>query len=402
MISGNAGRVWSLLACFGLILAGATTASHAAGEGEKLKRRQATIKGLVIRQLGNGKMTGMAIGVVATASGATKGGEIRIRGEIGEQMTSALKEAERYVRVEHPQLGNSRIELSFEERYTPKDGGSAGTAFAVLIRSLAEGYEIDPGVAITGDIAVNGTVQPIGGVTAKLRGCRADGCSVAIIPKANVPAVADLLITADKVDVLADLQVFSVETVDSAAAIARVDREPKIALAMKDYREVQAALKARRIAALREPGVQAKLRNVLELAPHHISAKYALDIAQNKGPTTLTRTASVIEIFSAVEPFRQAVSENKTVKREHLPAATVKQMQKELTAIRRTMHPDVEGVRKSLVDWIDAVDRVLSATKPISPADMQVINRRRQALLDNLKKLGSDEALVAKMMREGY
>ena len=88
--------------------------------------------------------------------------------------------------------------------------------------------------------------------------------------------------------------------------------------------------------------------------------------------------------------------------REHLPAATVKQMQKDLTAIRRTMHPDVEGVRKSIVDWIDAVDRVLYATRPISPADMQVINRRRQALLDNLKKLGSDEALVAKMMREGY
>jgi hypothetical protein len=145
-----------------------------------------------------------------------------------------------------------------------------------------------------------------------------------------------------------------------------------------------------------------KLRNVLELAPHHVSAKYALDIAQNKGPTTLTRTASVIEIFSAVEPFRQAVTENKTVKREHLPVATVKQMQKELVAIRKTMHPEVEGVRKSLVDWIDAVDRVLSATRPITSNDMQIINQRRQALVTNLKKLGSDESMVEKMMREGY
>ena len=400
MIRGKAGRLWCVLACVGLVLsAGGPT--PAAGDGEKLKRRQATIKGLVVRQLGTGKLAGMAIGIVATASGTSRGGEIRIRGEIGEQMHSALKEAEKYVRVESPNIGNARIELSFEERYTPKDGGSAGTAFAVLMRSLTEGFEIDPAVGITGDIAVNGTVQPIGGVTAKLRGCRADGCNVAIIPKANVPAVADLLITGEKVDVLEGLQIFAVDTVDMAAAIARTDREPKIALAMKDYREVQAALKARRIAALREPAVQAKLRNVLELAPHHVSAKYALDVAQNKGPVTLTRTASVIEIFSTAEPFRQAM-ENKKVMREHLPVATVRQMQKELNAVRRITHPDVEGVRKSVYDWIDAVDRILSATRPISDADMQVINRRRQALLDNLKKLGSDEALVEKMMREGY
>jgi hypothetical protein len=33
---------------------------------------------------------------------------------------------------------------------------------------------------------------------------------------------------------------------------------------------------------------------------------------------------------------------------------------------------------------------------------MQVITQRRQALIINLRKLGSDESMVEKMMREGY
>ena len=77
-------------------------------------------------------------------------------------------------------------------------------------------------------------------------------------------------------------------------------------------------------------------------------------------------------------------------------------MQKDLLAVKRITHPEVEDVRKSIVDWIDVVDRLLSATKPLTPNDVTIIERRQQALQTALKRLNTDEQLVAKMMREGY
>jgi hypothetical protein len=404
---GNDGLLTRVALVAVLILCTALVARQAAAKStpdvEELKKRQATIKGLVVRELDNGKRTGMAIGIVATAEGSSTRGSVNIRGTIGKDMISAVEEAERYVRVQHPTLGGSNIVLSFEERYAPKDGGSAGTAFAVLLRSLAEGFEIDRDLSITGDVAVNGKVQPIGGVTAKLRGSREDGCKVVVIPKANTPAVADLLVTADKCQILQDLQILSVETVDDAVAAARVDRAEKLAEAMRQYDYVQTALRARKIGALKEPRVSAALKQALEQAPNHVSARYAMDISQNKGPRTLTRRGSLEEIFATAAPVSQAMNETKgKVTREQLPHATCKTIEKDLTNLKRITHPEVDDVRKTVFDWVDSIDRVLSATRPISQSDAQIIEARRQALIKAIDRLGTDEALVAKMMREGY
>jgi hypothetical protein len=390
-----------LFACALIAALSLPAAGRVSGEDRGLRRQQATIKGLVIRQLDNGKHTGAAIGIVATAQGEARNGKITISGKIGDDMKSALDEAERYVRTQYPKLRGADIQVSFEDRYTPKDGGSAGTAFAVLLRSLTDGFDIDPAVSITGDIAVNGTVQQIGGVAAKLRGSSTDGSTIAIIPKQNTPAVADLLIGMDKVDALQQLQVFSVDTVDAAIAVAREDREKRLAQAIDLYREVQAALQTKKIVALRDPKIQATLRQVVELAPNHVSAKYALDVAQNKAPRTLTRVGSLVEVFAAAAPFTEAMSGG-GLTRDKLPKSTVRQVQKDLLAVKRITHPEVENVRKSVVDWIDVVDRLLSATGPLTPNDVKVIERRQQALQTALKRLNTDEQLVAKMMREGY
>jgi hypothetical protein len=342
---------------------------------------------------------------VATAGKEKKNGDVKIEGKIGDDMKSALAEAEKYVRVNHADLGNTVITISFEERYHPKDGGSAGTAFSVLLRSLVEGFEIDPKVAVTGDIAVNGKVMPIGGVTAKLRGVMTDGCTIAVIPADNTPAVGDLLVRGtEMMDILRGLQVFSAAKVDDAVAIIRSDRAEKLKKAIDLYAELQQK-DMKSIGALKSAGVQQKLATILDLAPNHISAKYALDIAKGNGPRTLTRNASVIEIFAAAYPFWEAMSDKKKDKitRDELPVSTMRSMKNELNAIKRYTHPDVEGLRKSMVVWIDTIDTILgSAGKQITERDVKIVEQRRDALVKELKRLNSDEALVAKMMREGY
>lgn len=376
----------------------------ALARGEELKQRQATIKGMVVRRLDNGKFTGLAVGIVATAGKEAKNGKVKIEGKIGDDMKSALAEAEKYVRVNHADLGNSLITISFEERYHPKDGGSAGTAFSVLLRSLVEGFEIDSAAAITGDIAVNGKVMPIGGVTAKLRGVMTDGCTIAVIPVDNTPAVGDLLVRgSEMMEILRGLQVFSAAKVDDAVAITRSDRADKLREAIKLYAELQKDM-SRGVSALKTPAAQQKLGTILDLAPNHVSAKYALDIAKGNGPKTLTRNASVIEIFAAAYPFWEAVSDkNKKISRDELPVATIKTMKADLNSIKRYTHPDVEGLRKSMLVWIDTIDTILSsAGKQVTERDVKVVEQRRDALVKELKRLDSDEALVAKMMREGY
>jgi hypothetical protein len=320
-------------------------------------------------------------------------------------MKSALSEAERYLRVDHADLGNVEIAFSFEERYSPKDGGSAGTAFALLLRSLVEGYEIDPAVAVTGDISVNGKVQPIGGVSAKLRGAMTDGCSIALVPADNTTAVGDLLVRGDQmIEVLRGLQVFSATTVDEASGIVRADRPEKLAKAIKLYGELQQEMTKKGIGAIKTPAAQQKLGSVLDMAPNHVTAKYALDIAMGQGPRTLTRSASVVEIFAAAWPFWEVVtSTKKAIERSDLPAATMRSMKSELAALRRVTHPDVENLRKSMNTWIDTIDTLLSAgDKRITESDVRVVEQRRDALLKELKRLDTDEKLIAKMMREGY
>lgn len=397
------GHIRILITAFVLVALALSPISSRAAD---LKQRQATVKGMVVRQLDTGRLTGLAIGIVATAGKEHKNGEVKIEGKIGDDMKSALAEAEKYVRVSHADLGNSLITISFEERYHPKDGGSAGTAFSVLLRSLVEGFEIDPKVAITGDIAVNGKVMPIGGVTAKLRGAMNDGCTMAIIPVDNTPAVGDLLVRGtEMMDILRGLQVFSAAKVDDAVALTRADREAKLKQAIELYAGLQKDMK--NVGSLKTPAMQTKLATILDLAPNHVSAKYALDIAKGQGPRTLTRNASVIEIFVAASSFWEVVSDTKKEKqpitRDELPVSTIKSMKAELNAIKRYTHPDVEGLRKSMLVWIDTIDTILgSAGKEVTERDVRIVEQRRDALVKELKRLNSDEALVAKMMREGY
>lgn len=377
-----------------------------AARAAELKNRQATIKGMVVIQMPDGKLSGKAVGIVATAGQAKKGGALGIRGKIGDQMKSALDEAERYVRVANADLCNADISVSFEERYSPKDGGSAGTAFTVLLKSMIEGFAIDPAVAVTGDISVNGKVMPIGGVTAKLLGAIADGCTIAVVPTENVPAVGDLFVRGDQmVEVMRGIQVISASTVEEAIAAVRSDRDAKLIEAIKLFGEVQDDVKKKGIGALRTPAAQQKLAKGVELAPNHVSGKYALDIAKGKGPRTLTRNGSLVEVWAATWPFREVViaEKGKKITRDALPAATMRAVRNDLVALKRITHPDVEKVRGTLQTWVETIDALLAnGDKPISESDARVVTQRRDALVKELKRLDTDEALLAKMMREGY
>jgi endopeptidase La len=68
---------------------------------------------------------------------------------------------------------------------TPKDGPSAGCAFATAFISKILNKKIKNEIAMTGEIDINGEASPIGGLESKLNGAKKAGIKLVFVPKDN-------------------------------------------------------------------------------------------------------------------------------------------------------------------------------------------------------------------------
>lgn len=68
----------------------------------------------------------------------------------------------------------------------PIDGPSAGMAIAVSVFSAVTGRSVIQGVAMTGEISINGSIRAVGGVKAKILAAQRAGASLVIVPEENI------------------------------------------------------------------------------------------------------------------------------------------------------------------------------------------------------------------------
>jgi Lon-like ATP-dependent protease len=68
----------------------------------------------------------------------------------------------------------------------PIDGPSAGAAIAVSVFSAITGKVVCPGIAMTGEISINGSIRAVGGIKAKITAAKRAGATMAIVPMENV------------------------------------------------------------------------------------------------------------------------------------------------------------------------------------------------------------------------
>ena len=69
---------------------------------------------------------------------------------------------------------------------TPKDGPSAGITLTCALASLVTGTSVRPDMAMTGEVSLQGDVNPIGGLPEKLMAAQRSGVKTVFIPKENV------------------------------------------------------------------------------------------------------------------------------------------------------------------------------------------------------------------------
>jgi ATP-dependent Lon protease len=151
-------------------------------------------------------------------------GELVITGQLGEVMQESVRTAVSYVRTKLSQLGvkdpfeNSDIHIHVPAGATPKDGPSAGIAIATSLLSAILKKNVNPDVAMTGEITLKGRVLPIGGLKEKALGALRGGIKTIIFPEKNKNDLIEI-----PANVKRKIKFIPVKNVDEVLGIAICD-----------------------------------------------------------------------------------------------------------------------------------------------------------------------------------
>jgi ATP-dependent Lon protease len=141
-----------------------------------------------------------------------------LRGAVLEQSVKAAYDAllhlGREVGLQPTMLRQRKVAVHLVNIAEPKDGPSAGVAFALAMLSAVTGRRVRKGLAVTGELSLQGNVGAVGGVAEKLSAALRHGRTTVLVPAANAAEVARLP------DIAGRLQVHAVSTLAEAIAIA--------------------------------------------------------------------------------------------------------------------------------------------------------------------------------------
>lgn len=168
-------------------------------------------------------------------------GKIELTGSLGDVMKESAMAAVSFIRSRAEKYGinpkfykEKDIHIHVPEGAVPKDGPSAGVTMATALLSALTDTPVDQFTAMTGEISLRGRVLPIGGLREKTMAAYRMGIKRVIIPKKNVPDLAD-------VDEKVKLSVEFIPTTSLDEvfdnALVRVPQEKKAVAAMVQKRD---------------------------------------------------------------------------------------------------------------------------------------------------------------------
>ncbi len=382
---------------------GTTTAPSGKAQHRMSIRPVVEVRGLVVSLAADGLWHGKTIDLIATTRRTQqKAPVIKAVQPMGPEMRISFNEAIRLVKLRHEQLSNVNVEVSFGDKYSEKDGGSAGTAFTLLMLSALGGPEINPDAAMTGDITVDSKIRPVGEVPAKVHGAALDHCKLVAIPADNVDSMDDAELLAGPT-ALWETHIFSIATLDDAIAVMRIDPSSDMTEAQEMFNQLKAAYGTKSVSDLKTKVVQDKLAEIVALAPNDVSAAGLLRLAQGNGPTHLSVLTTLEQAFAGIGPLRAGLSPN--IDAGDAPQDTVDTAHQSLWHLRRIADPSAAPVVTALDDFCTAYGRWANSAAPMNSDYrkqlLQDVQTKAEAVRTALNKVASDPAVIDKLMHQG-
>lgn len=119
-------------------------------------------------------------------------GELTLTGQLGDVMQESAQAALSYIRSQADHFGIKKsffsshdIHVHVPEGATPKDGPSAGIGICTAMISTLTATQINPVLAMTGEITLRGRVLPVGGLKEKILAAQQHGIHTVILPEEN-------------------------------------------------------------------------------------------------------------------------------------------------------------------------------------------------------------------------
>lgn len=125
-------------------------------------------------------------------------GQLILTGKLGEVMKESARISQSLIRsrlalaLNNFEFSKKDLHIHVPAGATPKDGPSAGVALFTAIASLVTGREVDPKLAMTGEISLRGAVLPVGGIKEKVLAAHRAGIKRILLPKDNEKDLLDI------------------------------------------------------------------------------------------------------------------------------------------------------------------------------------------------------------------
>jgi ATP-dependent Lon protease len=126
-------------------------------------------------------------------------GKLMLTGKLGEVMQESAQAAMSFIRAHAKQwdlkesaLKNQDYHIHVPEGATPKDGPSAGTAITAALLSSMTNRPVKKGIAMTGEITLQGRVLPIGGLKEKAIAAYREEIHTILFPQGNIKDLEEI------------------------------------------------------------------------------------------------------------------------------------------------------------------------------------------------------------------
>lgn len=324
-----------------------------------VKLNTTSVNALLVRQLGDARLAGAASALSLTSLPASSRGAASwaFNQNVGSMMEKALKEVARFHALRHNGWPRgASMQLSFADKFTPKDGPSAAVACGLLLESALTGATLDQAFAVTGDMNADGSVQPIGGVHAKLRGATRLKCRLLGIPEKNAAHAADIALT-EGIKPFVAIQVFTLSHFDNALEIARTDKPEAMAASIAAFDALARSLE-KNVSAVKSPDVVAKLKAILQKTPNHFSAKMLLQYATGTLPATLSPAGTLAEMQQGIGDVQTAINGDLASKSK-LDSDQVGKARSALQRLRPLADARVRKLVDAYVNWANLADKII-------------------------------------------